>query len=107
MGACDAAFEQCCDAVRADPEKFCANPARIERCCTRVACKDKKPEDCKKGCNEVPRCLITYEWDIAFNNSCFGGPDDEPHKAHNGVCNDGGPGAMSHECAFGTPLRRL
>ena len=39
--------------------------------------------------------------DPNFNNSCFGGPDSST-EADNGVCNDGGPGANSDICAFGT-----
>ena len=39
--------------------------------------------------------------DPNFNNSCFGGPASST-EADNGVCNDGGPGANSDICAFGT-----
>ena len=57
-------------------------------------------EECVSICDTLPRCGRLYNWTSSFNNSCFGGP--EFFEADNGVCNDGGPGANSDICAFGT-----
>ena len=82
--------------------------------CVKRLCKKKKDgtgkplldrckEACDTSCDDMPRCEGWYSWDPKFNNSCFGASNADAAKAkRNGVCEDGGPGAVHQYCAFGT-----
>jgi len=64
---------------------------------------DRCKEACDTSCDDMPRCEGWYSWDPSFNNSCFGASNADAAKAkRNGVCEDGGPGAVHQYCAFGT-----
>ena len=103
--ACDAEWQACNISVRANPT--CADGVDIDTCVERK-CRKRQGgqtllERCKEACNDVPICPVLFSWDPGFNNSCFGATYEEAAFAkQNGVCDDGGPGAVDQLCAFGT-----